>query len=130
MPNTHNTKNYFAHGGGELVIGGKLTFLDGAEVENFPGGGGGGGSYTLPPATASTLGGIKVGSGLSVTAEGVLSADGVTPASAQADSTATTIAALKEDFNALLAALRTAGLLATAAAASGETHAQDEGGGS
>ena len=26
-----------AHGGEELVIGGKLTFLDGAEVENFPG---------------------------------------------------------------------------------------------
>lgn len=128
MPNTHNTKNYMAHGGNELVIGGKLTFLEGAEVENFPGGSGGGGSYTLPPATASTLGGVKVGSGLSVTAEGVLSADGVTPAAAQADSTATTIAALKEDFNTLLAALRTAGLLA--AAASEETPAQDEGGGS
>ena len=37
MPNTHNTKNFFAHGGNELVIGGKLTFLEGAEVENFPG---------------------------------------------------------------------------------------------
>ncbi len=128
MPNTHNTKNYMAHGGNELVIGGKLTFLEGAEVENFPGGGSGGGSYTLPPATASTLGGVKVGSGLSVTAEGVLSADGVTPAAAQANSTATTIAALKEDFNTLLAALRTAGLLA--AEASEETPAQDEGGGS
>ena len=127
MPNTHNTKNYMAHGGNELVIGGKLTFLEGAEVENFPGGGGGGDSYTLPTASASTLGGVKVGSGLSVTAEGVLSADGVTPAAAQADSTATTIAALKEDFNTLLAALRTSGLLA---AASEETPAQDEGGGS
>ena len=128
MPNTHNTKNYMAHGGNELVIGGKLTFLEGAEVENFPGGEGGGDSYTLPTASASTLGGVKVGSGLSVTAEGVLSADGVTPAAAQADSTATTIAALKEDFNTLLAALRTTGLLA--AAASEETPAQDEGGGS
>ena len=116
MPNTHNTKNYMAHGGNELVIGGKLTFLEGAEVENFPGGGGGGGSYTLPPATASTLGGVKVGSGLSVTEEGVLSADGFTPAAAQADSEATTIAALKEDFNTLLAALHTAGLMAAAAA--------------
>ena len=48
MPNTHNTKNYFAHGGNELVIGGKLTFLDGAEVNNFPGESGGGDSYTLP----------------------------------------------------------------------------------
>lgn len=117
MSNTHNTKNYMAHGGGELVIGGKLTFLDGAEVENFPGGGGGG-SYTLPTASASTLGGVKVGSGLTIT-DGVLSADGITPAAAQADSTATTIAGLKEDFNALLAALRTAGLLAAAAEPAG-----------
>jgi len=37
---------------------------------------GGGGSYTLPPATAGTLGGIKVGSGLSVLSDGTLSADG------------------------------------------------------
>lgn len=37
MANTYNTKNYFAHGGEQLVIGGKLTFLEGAEVENFPG---------------------------------------------------------------------------------------------
>ena len=125
MPNTHNTKNYFALGGNSLVIGGKLTFLDGAEVENFPGEGGG--SYTLPTASASTLGGVKVGSGLTIT-DGVLSADGITPAAYQADSEATTIAALKESFNALLAALRTAGLLeATAPAA--ETPAQDEGGG-
>ncbi len=116
MSNTHNTKNYMAHGGGELVIGGKLTFLDGAEVENFPGGGGG--NYTLPTASASTLGGVKVGSGLTIT-DGVLSADGITPAAAQADSTATTIAGLKDDFNTLLAALRTAGLLAAAAEPAG-----------
>ena len=127
MSDTHNTKNYMAHGGGELVIGGKLTFLDGAEVENFPGGGGGG-SYTLPTASASTLGGVKVGSGLTIT-DGVLSADGITPAAYQADSTASSYTQLKEDFNALLAALRTARLLeATAPAA--ETPAQDEGGGS
>ena len=79
MPNTHVTKNYFAHGGNELVIGGRITFLDGAEVENFPG---------------STSG--KVASGT---------------ASYVADSEATTVAALKSDFNALLAALRTAGVL-------------------
>ena len=121
MPNTHNTKNYFAHGGNELVIGGKMTFLDGAEVENFPGGEGGG-SYTLPTASADTLGGIKVGSGLSIT-DGVLSADGVTPAAYQADSTASSYTQLKEDFNALLAALRTAGLLEATA------PALDEGGG-
>lgn len=39
--------------------------------------GGGGGSYILPPATQQTLGGIKVGSGLTVQADGTLSADGV-----------------------------------------------------
>ena len=117
MPDTHNTKNFMAHGGNELVIGGKLTILPGAVVEGLDGGGGGSG-YTLPAATASTLGGIKVGNGLSITAEGVLSAEGITPAAAQADSEATTIAALKTDFNALLAALRTAGLLAETTAES------------
>lgn len=33
-------------------------------------------SYTLPPATADTLGGIKVGNNLSITEDGVLSATG------------------------------------------------------
>lgn len=37
-----------------------------------------GSSYTLPPATANTLGGIKIGNGLSVEADGTASAD-VTP---------------------------------------------------
>ena len=35
-----------------------------------------GSSYSLPAASAETLGGVKVGAGLSVTAEGVLSASG------------------------------------------------------
>lgn len=39
-------------------------------------GGGGGGGYVLPAATAETLGGIKVGEGLSVTEDGTLSAQG------------------------------------------------------
>lgn len=34
---------------------------------------GGGGSYVLPAATGETLGGIKVGSDLEITPEGVLS---------------------------------------------------------
>lgn len=38
------------------------------------GGGGGGGTVTIPPATTSTLGGIIVGDGLSVTKSGILSA--------------------------------------------------------
>lgn len=40
------------------------------------GGGGGGGSYTLPVASATTLGGVKVGSGLAIDGSGVLSATG------------------------------------------------------
>ena len=91
MPETHITKNYFAHGGNELIIGGKLTFLDGAEVDNFPGGDG--------------------------------NSAGIAPAAYLADSEATTIAGLKESFNALLAALRTAGLMEAA-------PAENNGGGS
>lgn len=39
-------------------------------------GGGGGGGYVLPTASASTLGGVKVGENLSIDANGVLSASG------------------------------------------------------
>jgi len=39
--------------------------------------------------------------------------DAITPAVNQADSTAATVSALKEDFNALLAKLKTAGLMAS-----------------
>lgn len=37
---------------------------------------GGGGGYTLPTASDETLGGVKVGSGLSIDTNGVLSSDG------------------------------------------------------
>ena len=80
MANTYNSKNYFAHGGEQLVIGGKLTFLDGAEVENFPGSASGNAASGTAPYVA--------------------------------DSEATTVAGLREDYNRLLAALRTAGLMA------------------
>lgn len=39
------------------------------------GGGSGGGSYTLPTASSSTLGGVKIGSGLTINNNGVVSAD-------------------------------------------------------
>lgn len=39
------------------------------------GGGSSGGSYTLPTASRSTLGGVKIGSGLTINTSGVLSAD-------------------------------------------------------
>ena len=96
MANTYNSKNYFAHGGGELVIGGKLTFLDGAEVENFPGSVGGNTAAGTAPYVA--------------------------------DSEATTVANLKNDFNALLAALRTAGVLASSAPATPDPGTDNTGG--
>ena len=106
MANTYNTKNYFAHGGEQLVIGGKLTFLDGAEVENFPGSASGNAASSTAPYVA--------------------------------DSEATTVANLKNDFNALLVALRTAGVLSATAPAATEPETTDpetpaegtEGGGS
>lgn len=47
--------------------------------------GGGGGSYVLPPATSSTLGGMKVGSGLSVTSDGTVSAQVVNYSTSRQD---------------------------------------------
>ena len=81
MDVTRNTHNYFAHGGNELVIGGKITFLPGAPIE----GGDGLFGQSEPAAQIAYM----------------------------ADSEATTIAALREDFNGLLAALRNAGLMAS-----------------
>ena len=91
---SYNCKNYTAHGGNETVIGGKLTFLPGAQVEglsdllDIPEGG----AYILPAATANTLGGVKA-------------------AENQPESAATTIAAMKDDLNALLTKLKAAGIM-------------------
>ena len=76
---TRSARNYFAHGGNELVIGGKLTFLPGATIE----GGDDLFGQSEPVAQIAYI----------------------------ADSEATTIAALKDDFNGLLAAIRNAGLM-------------------
>ena len=74
----YQTRNYTAHGGKETVVGGKLTFLPGAEVEGL--------EVLLSSAQPKQL-------------------------PAQADSVATTVVAIKDDFNALLAKLRSAGLM-------------------
>ena len=89
MPDVHNTRNYFAHGGSELVIGGRLTFLPGAIVEGADG--------LFDP----------------------LMVDGVSQLPALPDSDASTVTALRQDYNNLLAALRTAGLMASAPADGG-----------
>ena len=87
-----NGKNYFAHGGSELVIGGKLTFLPGATVE------GADDMFDLPDLPED---------------------GGVAQLPALPDSEASTVTALRQDYNNLLAALRTAGLMASAPADGG-----------
>ena len=112
---SYNTKNYTEQGGEKTVIGGELEILpgakikadEGAEVEGF-----GGGEYVLPIATQDTLGGVKAGTSGPVRIDN----DGVvylTTAGCQAESEATEVAELVSDFNALLAKLKTAGLMDT-----------------
>ena len=80
-------RNYHAHGGAEWVVGGKLTFLPGATVEGAEG------LFDVPSgASAAQLPYLE-------------------------DSKATSAASLREDYNKLLAVLRTAGLMAAAPAA-------------
>ena len=105
----YNAKNYTEQGGDVTHIGGTLIIEEGAAVEGLSPADGG--TYTLPTASASTLGGVKVGSGLSVDENGVLSADGITPAANIPASTATEIADVVTAFNSLLSALKTAGLM-------------------
>ena len=50
---------------------GEVLVID-SELTPGDSGGGGGGSYTLPVATADTLGGVKIGSGITIT-NGVIS---------------------------------------------------------
>ena len=128
MSNTYNTRNYAAHGGGEWVIGGKLTVLEGATVEGL--------TATAAPASADALGGIKAAEkGVGDTVEAKIGEDaklyvpaypedyvlpaataealgGVQLAANQVDSVASTIAGLNVEFNALLAKLKAAGIMA------------------
>ena len=128
MSDTHNTRNYFAHGGGEWVIGGKLTVLEGATVEGL--------TAVAAPASSDALGGIKAAAKAETdTVEAKIGEDAklyvptypesyVLPAAAadalggvklaenQADSAASTIAGLNLEFNALLAKLKAAGIMA------------------
>jgi len=128
MSDTHNTRNYAAHGGGEWVIGGKLTVLEGATVEGL--------TATAAPASADALGGIKAAEkGVGDTVEAKIGEDaklyvpaypedyvlpaatadtlgGVQLAANQVDSAASTIAGLNIEFNALLVKLKAAGIMA------------------
>ena len=122
------TKNYHAHGGGEWVIGGKLTILEGAVVTGI--------TATAAAASVDALGGVKAAAkGEQDTIEVKIGEDGklyapaypetytlpgaaadalggVMLAENQADSTASTVSGLKDDLNALLAKLKAAGVMA------------------
>ena len=116
---SYNAKNYTEQGGEKTVIGGTLEIEEGASVTGLP-------SYTLPAATASALGGVKAAAkGEGDTVEVKLGSDkklyaptypevpAFPVAATQADSTAVDAAGLVTDFNALLAKLKAAGLMAT-----------------
>lgn len=113
----YNAKNYTEQGGEKTVIGGTLEIKEGASVTGLP--------STAAPASAAALGGVKaVAKGAGDTVEAKIGADGrlyvptypVVPeipvAANQVDSEATTAAGLVTDFNALLAKLKAAGLMA------------------
>ena len=125
---SYNTRNYAAHGGNEWVVGGKLTILEGATVTGI--------TATAAAASGTALGGVKAtAKSAQDTVEVKIGADsilyvpeypkaytlpeagtdelgGVLLAENQADSTASTVAALKDDLNALLAKLKACGLMA------------------
>jgi len=71
----------------------EVTVMDSAAGSSGSSSGGGGGSpaYSLPVASASTLGGIKVGTNLSINASGVLSATDTTYESKAAASGGTAV---------------------------------------
>ena len=121
--NTYNTKNYTEQGGEKTVIGGTLEIKEGASVTGL--------TSTAAPASAKALGGVKAaaaGEGDTVevkigedsklyvpaypTVATVSVAGLVKKAANQADSTAEDTATLVTDFNALLAKLKAAGLMA------------------
>ena len=58
-----------------IAAGAGVTVSTASSSITISAAGGGGGSYTLPTATSSVLGGVKVGSGLTIT-DGVLAATG------------------------------------------------------
>lgn len=71
----YNVKNYTETGGEVTRIGGSLIIEEGASIEGLPDSGSES-EYELPVASASMLGGVKVGEGLAISDDGVLSASG------------------------------------------------------
>ena len=121
---SYNTKNYTEQGGEKTVIGGTLEIKEGASVTGLS-------ADPLLVATGDTLGGVKAAAaGEDDTVEVKIGEDNklyvptyptdatesvsglVKAAANQADSIAEDTATLVTDFNALLAKLKAAGLMA------------------
>lgn len=121
---SYNTKNYTEQGGEKTVIGGTLEIKEGDSVTGLS-------ANPLLVATEETLGGVKAAAaGEDDTVEVKIGEDGklyaptyptdatesvsglVKKAANQADSIAEDTATLVTDFNALLAKLKAAGLMA------------------
>ena len=66
-----SSKVFLTDNGDTLVINGKLVVSEDAIVEGLDDGGS---SYELPIASVSTLGGVKIGEGISIDSNGVISA--------------------------------------------------------
>ena len=121
----YNAKNYMAQGGDRLVIGGTLEILEGASVTGLP-------AAKVAVATETSLGGVlaaikaetdtveaKIGEDhklyvppYTLPAAEAAALGGVLLAANQAASTATELSGLVTEFNTLLAALKTAGIMA------------------
>ncbi|WP_434655750.1 head fiber protein [Thermoanaerobacterium thermosaccharolyticum] len=121
---SYNTKNYTEQGGEKTVIGGTLEIKEGASVTGLS-------ADPLLMATEETLGGVKAAAAdegdtveIKIGEDGKLyaptyptdateSVSGLVKMAAnQADSIAEDTATLVTDFNALLAKLKAAGLMA------------------
>ena len=108
----YTTKNYTTSGGDKLVIGGTLEIADGASVTGIT-------TATIVDNLTSTdtnkALSAKQGKTLKDTADTLATTVGgkltATIAANQADSTASTVAGAVADLNALLAKLKTAGLM-------------------
>lgn len=70
----------------QTITGGhEVTITDAQGAHSFDVMDGNGSSYNLPPATTSRLGGVKVGNGLSVEADGTLNTNGIEDGSVTTD---------------------------------------------
>ena len=120
-----SSKVFLTDNGDTLVINGKLVVSEDAIVEGLDDGGS---SYELPIASASTLGGVKIGEGISIDSNGVISASGgesveeattttagiVRQAAYKANVSPSSLSDIATEMNDLLEKLRTAGIMASA----------------